>query len=448
MSINVYFQHVRDALFFRIFSVFENKRRGIYAIYLYAGLPAAISYLINNKYINSKSHKERINKLSILRQKSRISVAFQVWNLSKWKCDSVFNAMTKSERFEPIIWITNQPNTSVQSCAVLKKELELYFKKRNYHFVIASTWSELEQFASPDITFIQEPYDFPINLPPNTNNRLLCYVRYGLPNTLTQEGTNFFLNNFTLFYFGENTIVATEFAEIMQNKGRNIVVTGHPIVDYLMEREEGMPSVWKKMGKERKKIIWAPHWTVEKQTFFSVSTFLSLADVMVSLAIKYKDSIQFAFKPHPNLYNALCSHSAWGKQKTDAYYEIWATMENSQLENGEYRNLFQQSDAIIHDCGSFILEYMLVGKPCMYLSQGDTEHLFNNMNLEALRCYTIGKTKEDIETFIQEQVIGDYDPHAEKRKAFCEKYLIPPHGKTAAENIIDAILGNPPYNQL
>lgn len=447
MNIKKHSKRIVNGFFVRFFCSFEKRRRGILSIYLNNGAYEALCYLLYKKYINKSSHQERKIQLDFIRQKKKIVVVFQVWNLGKWKCDSVYRAMTKSERFEPIIWIANQSNTSVQSCAVFKKELELYFKKRNYNFVIASTWSELEQFASPDITFIQEPYDFPINLPPNTNNRLLCYVRYGLPNTLTQEGTNFFLHNFTLFYFGENTIVATEFAEIMQNKGRNIVVTGHPIVDYLMEREEGMPSVWKKTGKELKKVIWAPHWTIEQQSFFSVSTFLSLADVMVSLAIKYKDSIQFAFKPHPNLYDALCSHSAWGKQKTDAYYEIWATMENSQLENGEYRNLFQQSDAIIHDCGSFILEYMLVGKPCMYLSRGDTEHLFNNMNLEALRCYTIGKTKEDIETFIQEQVIGDYDPYAEKRKAFCEKYLIPPHGKTAAENIIDAILGNPPYDQ-
>lgn len=84
-------------------------------------------YLLYQKYINKKSHKDRKKKINLVRAKQKIVVVFQVWNLGKWKCDSVYKAMTKSERFEPIIWITNQPNTSVQSCTAFKKELELYF---------------------------------------------------------------------------------------------------------------------------------------------------------------------------------------------------------------------------------------------------------------------------------------------------------------------------------
>lgn len=107
---------------------------------------------------------------------------------------------------------------------------------------------------------------------------------------------------------------------------------------------------------------------------------------------------------------------------------------------GEYRALFQQSDAMIHDSGSFILEYLLMDRPCMYLCREKAFFQFNDMNKDALKCYKLGMSEVDIERFIQEQVIGDLDFNAGRRKAFCEKYLIPPFGKSAAQNIIDAIL--------
>lgn len=90
---------------------------------------------------------------------------------------------------------------------------------------------------------------------------------------------------------------------------------------------------------------------------------------MVTFAQKYKDKVQIVFKPHPMLYRTLCEHSEWGKERTDAYYSMWNNMSNTQLEEGDYTELFMQSDAMIHDCGSFILEYLAVDKPCMFLKK-------------------------------------------------------------------------------
>ena len=161
---------------------------------------------------------------------------------------------------------------------------------------------------------------------------------------------------------------------------------------------------------------------------------------MVRLARKYADKIHIAFKPHPSLYRTLCEHSDWGREKADAYYRLWATMPNTQIEKGEYRELFWESDAMIHDCGSFIIEYPMVNKPCLYLQRERGYGDFNEFARAALNCYTIGRSMEDIEKFITEQVLHDHDPKRGEREIFIQQYLAPSGGKTAAENIIESIL--------
>ena len=51
----------------------------------------------------------------------------------------------------------------------------------------------------------------------------------------------------------------------------------------------------------------------------------------------------------------------------------WESLSNAQLETGKYVDLFMTSDAMIHDCGSFTIEYHYTLKPVMYLVKGE-EH--------------------------------------------------------------------------
>ena len=88
MNLKNYIKRKKNKFFLRFFRLFENRRRGIQSIYLNNGVYNAMNYLLFQKYINNRSHKERKNKLNIIRTKKKIVVAFQVWNLGKWKCDS------------------------------------------------------------------------------------------------------------------------------------------------------------------------------------------------------------------------------------------------------------------------------------------------------------------------------------------------------------------------
>ncbi len=161
---------------------------------------------------------------------------------------------------------------------------------------------------------------------------------------------------------------------------------------------------------------------------------------MVDLAEKYKNQIQWAFKPHPWLYSSLCKLEDWGEDRTNAYFKKWADLEYTQFEHGAYADLFASSDAIIiHDCGSFLVEYLYTRNPALYLTLPNTNRSYNEVGRKALDCYYQGVEKEDIERFIEDVVLAGNDSKRADRNVFHQKYLLPPHGQTAAQNVLAEI---------
>lgn len=417
------------------------NRHAVHFFYDTSGFKELLPEIIFHKYTSRRAYKKRVSQLQKTRKKEVINVVFQIWNLAKWKCDSVYKAMEKHPRFRPVIWILDEHGASTEEQQVMRNKIITACQEHGYAYTLAADWTELDNEVTPDIIFMQDFYVQSTNMNNSTKNRLFCTVRYCFANTNMKRSVNFFLLHVSLFLFLENESVARESRPHVIHHGHNFVVTGHPIVDALMEVEPDTPSVWKKQLHSKKKIIWAPHWTINNEgPAYNSATFLQYAELMQTLAQKYADKLQIAFKPHPTLYRVLIKHSEWGKEKTDSYYAWWANQSNTQLETGEYKDLFQQSDAMIHDSGSFILEYLLMDKPCMYLSRAIEFPHFNEMNQEALKCYHIGKDGEDIETFILQQVMESEDIYHHQRQDFVKTYLLPPKGKSAAENIIEAIL--------
>ena len=80
---------------------------------------------------------------------------------------------------------------------------------------------------------------------------------------------------------------------------------------------------------------------------------------------------------------------------------------------------------MIHDCGSFILEYLYTGNPVMYLVKDENiDSKWNETYQKAYHLHYKAKTKEEIERFIQ-NVISGKDNLKAKREAFMDENLIP-----------------------
>jgi CDP-glycerol glycerophosphotransferase (TagB/SpsB family) len=237
--------------------------------------------------------------------------------------------------------------------------------------------------------------------------------------------------------FAESNIHKEYSIKTAKNKGQNVVVTGFPGTDKFLDTNYQPKNVWKTGSEEKKRLIWAPHHTIDdNKAFISFSSFLVYFDFMIELAIKYKDKIHITFKPHPILKPKLYQNKDWGQTKTDEYYEQWTQLDNGQIAEGEYIDLFLTSDALIHDSGSFLIEYLYTLKPVLRTDRDSfiTDRL-NSFGKMAFDQHYHAKNKEEVEAFIVD-IINDVDTLKEERIFFKKKWLLPPNGNPASKNIL------------
>ena len=377
-------------------------------------------------------------KAKRIRKKERIKILFVLAELGSWKTENLYNAMLGHPRFEPVLGVTQSPESPKE-----KTILNKYLDSKNYCYSDLDKNYNLDEI-SPDIIIYQKPYGvtylpgirFIDNL-----DCLFCYTNYYFFNTKEPE----IFKRGTLFklawqVYVENESVKKEMMELTGCKDNVILPTGIPMADNLILRRSKESDPWKKCGN-KKRIIYAPHHSIGNQHTGSIDfgTIDLYGDFILSMAIKYKDSIQVAFKPHPVLYSKLVRE--WGQKRTDDYYEKWRNGDNTQFEDGEYVSLFQFSDAMIHDCNSFSIEYMYINKPALYLVRNEN-HL-KNISEVGTKCFNAhyhGCCEEDIEVFIK-NIISGIDFMQSQRNHLYDCYLKPTGNQSACQNIIDSICG-------
>ena len=377
-------------------------------------------------------------KILMIRRKAEIKVAFVLSDLAKWKTEALLKSMQNHRRFKPIVLVVPYQYNDNNGLISLVD----YLNKNGYENIIVDKRHSISSYFKPDIIFYQEPYKDVIDRKQTYKHNigsLFCYVNYAFHTIDESWSINQTFLNFCWQIYYENSIAKKNVPQLMTNKGVNCVVTGLPMTDVFLQPRTDYMNPWNDEGNKKIRLIWAPHHTISNEKWVNYSTFLRYSSFILSLAEKYKKDIQVAFKPHPVLLTKL--YKIWGKEKADDYYAKWANGDNTQLVLGDYVPLFLYSDAMIHDCGSFTVEYHYTKKPVMYLTK-DEHHAdgLNEFGRMAFDLHYKGRCEEDIEDFII-NIIEGKDEMKEARVQFYDKYLLPPDGISASDNIIKAILG-------
>ena len=355
----------------------------------------------------------------------------------------LYSAMLADPRFEPILGIA--PCLGYPGA---EERVIDYCNNKGYNYLLLDAQRTISEQISVDIISHQKPYSREINPAHRIAKNLKVPVVY-IPYYLSTITENWVVNERLCLLawrvFIDNEGSKQEWAIIHCLHGKNYAMTGLPIMDELLIPKSHFSDVWPSKDT-RKRIIYAPHHTIADIHLKGIgySTLLEFGEFMLEMKEKYRDKVYFVFKPHPLLFRNLSSY--WGEEKTKVYYDRWNDPGYSHLEvNDKYIALFKYSDAMIHDCGSFTIEYMYTGNPVMYLTK-DAHHT-DNMTPNAIRAFNLhymGQTHEDIDRFICDVIVGN-DPLKAKREVFFEECLLPPNDRSASENILDAILGQGNY---
>ena len=396
-------------------------------------------------YLKRKKHDRLVRKL---RGRDKINVVFVISTVTMWQHQDIYELMRNDPHFNAtIIYVPFCVYSKEESEKVLL-QVKDYFSRHRTPFLVYdeldfSEKSFREQFL-PDIIFYPQwyagNYDANIDIV-SFYDRLICIVPYGIciTNKLFCDTRE---NNYAWKQYQTSQTHLKICRRESRSKGRNVVIVGYPKGDTY--REAAVNDPWKNQEKTKKRIIWAPHFTIEEGiTVMHRSNFLNMAEFMWELTKKYEDSIQFAFKPHPRLLTELYKHRDWGRERTDAYYKMWEEGKNTQLETGEYTDLFKTSDGMIHDCGSFSAEYLYVGKPAFFVTE-DAEKLklqddLSEFGCAAMDAHYVGYGETAICSFLENVILGHSDPKRAEREKFVKEQLYVPECKTTSQLIYEDI---------
>lgn len=382
----------------------------------------------------------------IRNKKGPINVLFFVLGESNWKYESVYKLMVKDPFFNPMIIVCPEVNQGIKYMKETMDSCYGFFKNKGYVVYKALNYENMKYLntreLNPDIIFYENPYRGLINWRYYIYRQrkvLTCYVNYFYNNSKFAWTSSLAFHKILWKYFVECEKVLQIMKPLSKDNSRNCVVVGYPTYDEFQKKNIS-DAIWKQKDAHIKRVIWAPHHSiVAKEGALKYSTFLYYYKFMRTLPQIYQGKIQFVFKPHPLLKIHLYNHKDWGKEKTDEYFDFWEKQSNTNYTNGEYIDLFLTSDALIHDCGSFTIEYLYTKKPTMYLTNSNNGDQFNAIGKEALDCHYLANTEELIIQFLDKVVCQGQDKLIANRNSFYENYLLPPNGLSVAENITNEI---------
>lgn len=407
--------------------------------------------VLREDYYLSTIHRLQRNALERLKGKETIKICFFALYEDVWKYDSLFKMMMDHPRFEPLVLVCPVVHYGYEDMVKRMEKCYEFFKGKGYETILSynplnNTYIDVKKDINPDIIAYTNPYKDLIDdhfYIDRYRDILTIYVPYSINNSqLWTHNYNLLLHNLLWRHYLATERHQSYAKKYSRNKGENTVVVGYPgIEDLIAPKHQVNYLVWKSCDQTLKKIIWAPHHTiipVGPNGSVSYSCFLQYHEIMLRFAEKYKEYVQFAFKPHPLLKNRL--EKLWGKGKTSEYYKRWASMDNTCINEGDYIDLFLSSDAMIHDSGSFISEYLYVNKPVMRtLNEVGESEKQNDFAMDCVANHYLAYNEQDIESFIQ-NVINGIDPLKEQRTKFVNEVLMP--NGSPSQNIIEDILNS------
>lgn len=393
------------------------------------------------KYMSAQRHYKRVKCRirRIYRKNKVIKVAFLIVFKSVFPSLPIFKKMLNDPAFDPYIVIL--PNLST----TFKYQYDLYTDAYSYYHdlygdrVICAYDEEHDEYVDLgdkyNVMFFANPYA--VLVPP------IHHVTYFIDKTVLPIYVSY---GFAALKFWDE-VIATPFYNYMWKctletqgnlehlkrvekiHGKNGIVTGYLKMDALADTVPNESS--------RKRIMICPHHTVWGSKALNIGNFVTYHELFLQLPEMFPE-VDFVFRPHPLLVKNLKDYKVWSQRQIDDYLKKLEAIPNMKYDtSGDYMQAFADSDAMIHDCGSFIGEYLYTKKPCCYMMKSEEATMSGLVPLgqECMNQYYHALCKDDIINFIRDVVINGNDPKKEQREAFADNELMVNYPHAAEEFI-------------
>lgn len=374
----------------------------------------------------------------------RIHVAFIVQRPALWANHaSIYEAMRADPAFAvSVLAIPKIPPAARAPDLAEYRRLMDFLAEKGIAFVRgydleARIWLNPLSFGLPDVVFLPQPYPFTQSwLWHGAYLRNFCdlaILNYGL----AMADMPYMYYDMPVyadcrFIFVESEAHRRLFTARRPELADRLHVTGHPKLDAYRGPVPPPGALWK-MAQARKRIIWAPHFTVtDDRTPHTFSNFFAYYDLFLACAARHPD-VEWVLRPHPELFEHMVAAGVKTRAEANAYRDRFNALPNGQVyEGGDMMTLFRQSDALILDSISFLAEYAPTGNPICFLDSPRRQRL-NPIGERLLHTYYAAWDEAEIRDFIENVVLAGRDPRREERLAAIRRHLyMPPGGAGAA----------------
>lgn len=334
-----------------------------------------------------------------------------IWN----KTRDVFLETVKSGK-KVILYVVKD------ALSVSKKNITI-FEEEFSKYVIKYEDARLEALE-PSIVIYSRPYNH--HLPKELRiHNVIKYAKtayipyyYSLDN-LVESGINDVFYKYLMLLFADQEDVKNHFdRKQAKNIRRGLQASyniGYPVLDNLYENVN-TDSIYK--NSEKYKVMWTPRWTMDKK--LGGSNFLNYYKGMFEKFVN-NEEVSFVFRPHPLLFSNFIEKKIITQAEKDQIVEMFNTSSNSFYDTtSDYINTFYNTDLLICDNSSIIVEYFLLGKP-MIFCYNDSNVVFTNVMNKILECnYVVNSFDEMMAVY--EQLKNGIDEKAIKRSLYLKEF--------------------------
>lgn len=396
--------------------------------------------LIKNDYnaLMDYVFKMTIDRLS---RKPKLKVGFVLFDAAMWCGDELYNYFVADERFEPTILMCLRRDVESE---IVREE---FYRSVNQFQSRGLNVVALPENDSPapecDVLIYLTPY---MDILPDAAQfmrkkvtTLLTYIPYGC------NMTTWNISAIPIFDIGWKFFFDTQYhLKLLERSCRTGMprglYSGYPKTDVFFRTDSNLTFDWKVTRPDAKKIIWAPHWSIN--TGIEYSTFQWNYKFMYEFA-KAHPEISWVVKPHPNLLHAAVTTGLFASEEAfKDYLRAWDELPNAKVvTGGYYQAIFATSDGMIHDSGSFIAEYQYTHKPMIFLTR-ETQR-FNELGNALMNVtYRVdGRDLQAIADMMEMVFVEGRDPLKSERLKFFNEHMnyVKHNGMTASEFIYRSI---------
>lgn len=389
--------------------------------------------------------KKNINRV---KQKSgeKLNVVFLMQYIPSWsKVKSLYNCMKNDCRFNVYLL-----------CVPMEKEHKdfdqsVYDNNPTFEWFIQNGYDEaINSLIScnkffdlktlhPDYVICTRPYN---NLLPccYTSQELskyclVCMISYGV--NLSSIGEDVGLNSEFFRYVHNYYVDTEETRSIVENKFRiqcisktfRAVIKGIPVLEYMLQQKCNVLEICK-----NRRLLWTPRWSTDKK--IGGSNFFNYKDVLLEYA-KESECTDLCIRPHPLMFPNFIKTGEMTETEIDSFFAYVKALGNVRIDtSGEYITTFWNSDVLITDFSSILIEYFITAKPIIYCNSSiDIEYL-NIMRDILDTCYVVNNSNELLHYL--NQLKKGIDPLKEKREKLVQS-IINKYAINASNNIADDI---------